>query len=124
MKPNFKQYLKRMVDSPVVSPEEIESVLGTPVVGVIPLLERRKSLKQTANSVVRRVNPDGRWRSRLLNNFPSPSPVHDAYGIILKQMIDPSAAMKRVFMVCGATATEGATTTAANIALSAAMSGI
>ena len=125
MKPSIKQYFQKMVDSSVVSPEEVESTLGVPILGIIPHIERRRIFKKIASGLTRRVNPDGRWRSRLLTNFPSPSPLHETYTSILKQMLDSGdKPSKRVFLIASSSASEGTTTTATNIGIAAAQAGI
>src|SRR5437762_4338227 len=70
----------------MVTPEEIEGALHLPVLAIIPHLERRRSNAPLDGSRVRRIDLEGRWRSRLLSYFSDNSPAAMAYHSLVNDL--------------------------------------
>jgi receptor protein-tyrosine kinase len=121
----FQGLVRRLFGAKVITPEEIEGVLKLPVLAVIPHLERRRSLAQSAGLIRRRLDLNGRWRSRLLINFPDHSPAAIAYDNLIHE-IRPVVQKDRrkVILVVSAVAGEGGSLTCANLAIAAGRQGL
>src|ERR1700693_2365688 len=91
---NWVQTLWRKVSGPgMVTPAEIEGSLHLPVLAIIPHLERRsrpptgsQGLNSSQGSIMRRIDLEGRWRSRLLIHFPDAVPAAQAYLSLVKEL--------------------------------------
>ncbi len=79
----------------VISPEEIEGALHLPVLAIIPHIERRKSDSPTQASRLRRIDLEGRWRSRLISNLPDKNPAVLAYQALGKDLHERSRAQRQ-----------------------------
>src|SRR5712664_1637214 len=93
---NWVQTLWEKVTGPgMVTPEEIEGSLHLPVVAIIPHLERRRGLVPAQGPMMRRVDLEGRWRSRLLIHFPENVPAAQAYLALVKELKARSSSQRQ-----------------------------
>lgn len=118
--------LWRSVSGPsVISPEEIEGALHLPVLAIIPHLERRRASPATNGSPVRRIDLEGRWRSRLLTNFSEKSPAAIAYQALIKDLLHRSRELRqKIWLFTSCVAGEGTSLSCMNLALAAQKKGI
>src|ERR1019366_8351276 len=104
----------------VVTPEEIEGVLHLPVLAIIPHIERRKGLLPTQGPIMRQVDLEGRWRSRLLIHYPENSSAALAYGALARELHAHSdSSRQKIWLVAGSVAGEGTSLTCMNLAIAA-----
>ena len=109
----------------VITPEEIEGALHLPVVGIIPHLERRKTPDRTPGPRMRRIDLEGRWRSRLLTHFPDKSPAAQAYLALVKDLHDRYRMRRqKVWLLASSVAGEGTSLSCMNLAIAAHKRGI
>lgn len=112
-------------DTSMVTPEEIEQYLQLPVLAAIPHIERRSSELSVNDPVVRKADPMGEARARLILNFPSQSPHAEVHHLLRNNLMkDVKPGDSRVYLFTSAVAAEGKSITAANFAIAAAQSGI
>src|SRR5258708_5155239 len=108
----------------MVTPEEIEAALHLPVLAIIPHLERRRSLLPKGTKT-RRIDLEGRWRSRLLTNFPEGAPAAQAYLSLAKELQDRSRMRRqKVWLFASSVAGEGTSLSCMNLAIVARRQGI
>src|SRR5882724_6604407 len=109
----------------VISPEEIEGILHLPVLGIIPHLERRRTNNAADVSRVRRIDLEGRWRSRLLTHFPEAAPAALAYQALIKDLHHRAREQrKKVWLLAAGVAGEGTSLSCMNLAIAAQKRGI
>jgi tyrosine-protein kinase Etk/Wzc len=112
-------------DTSMVTPEEIELYLQLPVLAAIPHIERRSLNVSVNEPVVRKADPMGEARSRLILNFPSQSPHAEVHHLLRNNLMkDVKPGDSRIYLFTSAVAAEGKSITAANFAVAAAQSGI
>jgi len=112
-------------DTSMVTPEEIEAYLQLPVLAAIPHIERRSVELSVNDPLVRKADPMGEARSRLILNFPSQSPHAEVHHLLRNNLMkDVKNGESRIFLFTSAVAAEGKSITAANFAVAAAQSGI
>jgi tyrosine-protein kinase Etk/Wzc len=112
-------------DTSMVTPEEIEQYLQLPVLAAIPHIERRSAELSVNDPVVRKADPMGEARSRLILNFPSQSPHAEVHHLLRNNLMkDVKPGDSRIYLFTSAVAAEGKSITAANFAVAAAQSGI
>src|SRR5882724_10920057 len=105
---SLRSLWRSMSGPSVISPEEIEGVLHLPVLAIIPHLERRKFIPATNGSHVRRIDLEGRWRSRLLTNFSEKSAAAVAYQALVKDLVHRSRETRqKVWLLTSGVAGEG-----------------
>jgi capsular exopolysaccharide synthesis family protein len=115
----------KMAGTRMVTPEEIEGALHLPVLAIIPHIERRKGLLPTQGPIMRRIDLEGRWRSRLLIHYPENSPAAATYASLVKELHALSRAQRqKVWLFAGSVSGEGASLTTMNLAISAQRLGI
>src|SRR5437016_1687496 len=85
----FKSLLVKVKGPSMVTPEEIEGALHLPVLAIIPHLERRGKAT-SPDTKPRRIDLDGRWRSKLLTHFPENSPAALAYQSLARELEERS----------------------------------
>ena len=78
--------MKRMPRTHMISPEEIEGALHLPVLAIIPHIERRRGLLPTQGPIMRQIDLEGRWRSRLLIHFPERSEAAVPYTALAREL--------------------------------------
>jgi Mrp family chromosome partitioning ATPase len=118
----IRRWWRRLMGQRVVTPEEIEGILRLPVLAVIPHMERRRiKVRTEQGSLRRRIDLDGRWRSRLLLEMPPDRSLAAAYETLLDQ-IQPTQTPsgRRAFLLASAVPGEGVSLSAANLAIVAA----
>jgi capsular exopolysaccharide synthesis family protein len=104
----------------MVTPEEIEGALHLPVLAIIPHIERRKGLMPTQGPIMRRIDLEGRWRSRLIIHFPKNIPAAATYAHLAKELRSRSQANRqKVWLFAGGVSGEGVSLTTMNLAISA-----
>jgi protein-tyrosine kinase len=109
----------------VIAPEEIEGALRLPVIAIIPHIERRRNENQSVGTRLRRIDLEGRWRSRLLMYFPEKARVAQAYEILIKDLLERSRLYRqKVWLLAGSVAGEGTSLTCMNLAITAERQGI
>jgi len=109
----------------MVTPEEIEGALHLPVLAVIPHIERRRGALPLQGPVVRRIDLEGRWRSRLLSHFPVNSAAEAPYAALAKDLQSRSRGMgQKVWLFAGSVAGEGTSLSCMNLAITAQRQGI
>ena len=109
----------------MVTPEEIEGALHLPVLAIIPHIERRKGLMPTQGPIMRRIDLEGRWRSRLLIHFPEKAPAAVTYADLAKELRSRSQANRqKVWLFAGSVAGEGTSLSVMNLAIVAQRLGI
>jgi len=109
----------------MVTPEEIEGALHLPVLAIIPHIERRKGLLPTQGPIMRRIDLEGRWRSRLLLHFPENAPAAVTYTSLVKELHARARAQRqKVWLFAGSVAGEGASLSTMNLAIAAQRLGI
>lgn len=109
----------------MLTPEEIEGALHLPVLAIIPHLERRRGLAPAQGSMMRRVDLEGRWRSRLLVHFPEESPAAQAYLSLVKELHDRSQNRRqKVWLFASSVSGEGTSLSCMNLAIVARRQGI
>jgi capsular exopolysaccharide synthesis family protein len=112
-------------DTSMVTPEEIETYLQLPVLAAIPHIERRNVDLSVNDPVVRKADPMGEARSRLILNFQSQSPHAEVHHLLRNNLMkDVKTGDSRIYLFTSAIAAEGKSITAANFAIAAAQSGI
>jgi capsular exopolysaccharide synthesis family protein len=117
--------LHRWTKTRVITPEEIEGVLRLPVLAIIPHLERRRSLAEAMGRSQRQLQLEGRWRSRLLVNFPMDSPAAAIYATLAEELRGANQKSgARVFGLASAVSAEGTSLTCANLAIAASRRGL
>lgn len=122
LKKRFRSLWRRFVDLKIVSPEEIEGALHLPVLAIIPHLERRSVSKPSTSKgpVHRKIDLEGRWRSKLLSHFSSDSSASSVYGTLADELLHYSRTQKRkVFLCVSSVAGEGTSLTCVNLAIAA-----
>lgn len=116
---------RTVTNARVIAPEEIEAALRLPIVAIIPHLERRNSLAPDSTSRKRQLNLEGRWRSRLLIQFPEKAPAALAYESLIKELLERSRARRqKVWLMVGSVAGEGTSLSCMNLAIAAARRGV
>lgn len=114
-----------MTGAHMVTPEEIEGALHLPVLAIIPHIERRKGLMPTQGPIMRRIDLEGRWRSRLLIHFPEKAPAAVTYADLAKELRSRSQANRqKVWLFAGSVAGEGTSLSVMNLAIVAQRLGI
>lgn len=109
----------------MVTPEEIEGALHLPVLGLIPHLERRRGTPTEAGTIVRRIDLEGRWRSRLLIHFAEDSAATHAYLSLVKELHNRSKTKRqKVWLLASSVAGEGTSLSCMNLAIVARRQGI
>src|SRR5207302_11357375 len=109
----------------VITTEAIEVALQLPVVAIMPLLERRRSPDPTPGPRLRRLDLEGRWRSRLLTHFPNQSPAAQAYDALVKDLHERSRIRRqKVWLLAASIAGEGTSLSCMNLAIAARQRGI
>jgi capsular exopolysaccharide synthesis family protein len=109
----------------MIAPEEIEGALHLPVLAIIPHIERRRGLLPTQGPIMRRIDLEGRWRSRLLIHFPENSPAALTYGALAKELQGRARAERRkLWLFAGSVAGEGTSLSIMNLAIAAQRQGI
>jgi Mrp family chromosome partitioning ATPase len=109
----------------MISPEEIESALHLPILTVIPHIERRRKNTEASSSVLRRINLEGRWRSRLLTNFPADAPAAAAYQLLVKDLRRRvQTHRQKAWLFLSSVAGEGTSLSCINLSIAAARAGI
>lgn len=109
----------------VISPEEIEGALHLPVLAIIPHIERRKSQEPVRGSQLRRIDLEGRWRSRLISNLPDKSPSVQAYQALIKDLHDRARTRRqKIWLFASGVAGEGTSLTCMNLAIAAQKQGV
>src|SRR5450631_1444741 len=104
----------------MVTPEEIEGALHLPVLGIIPHLERRRSFVPAQGPMMRRIDLEGRWRSRLLIHFPDDSTASQAYLSLVKELLQRSRGQRqKVWLLAGSVSGEGTSLSCMNLAIAA-----
>ena len=103
----------------MVTPEEIEGALHLPVLAIIPHLERRQASPLPSGSKPRRIDLDGRWRSKLLTHFPeSSAPAAQAYLSLAKELqIAIENQRQKVWLFASSVAGEGTSLSCMNLAI-------
>jgi len=116
---------ERVAGPNVITPEEIEGALHLPVVAIIPHLERRKISNPLSGPKMRRIDLEGRWRSRLLTYFPEKSQAAQAYLALIKDLHERSRLKRqKVWLFTSSVAGEGTSLTCMNLAIAAHKRGI
>ena len=111
--------------STVISPEEIEGALHLPVLAIIPHIERRKNETPAQASRLRRIDLEGRWRSRLISHFSDKDPAALAYQSLIKDLHERSRAHRqKVWLFASGVAGEGTSLSCMNLAIAAHKRGI
>ncbi len=120
------QSLWRSITGPsVISPEEIEGALHVPVLAIIPHIERRRTNTQAEPLRIRRIDLEGRWRSRLLANFSDKSPAAQAYQSLVDDLHQRSREHRqKVWLLAAGVAGEGTSLSCMNLAFAALQRGI
>ncbi len=109
----------------MVTPEEIEGSLHLPVLAIIPHLERRRGLVPAQGPMMRRIDLEGRWRSRLLIHFPENVPAAQAYLALVKELHARSRGQRqKVWLFAGSVSGEGTSLSCMNLAIVARRQGI
>jgi capsular exopolysaccharide synthesis family protein len=109
----------------MVTPEEIEGALHLPVLAIIPHIERRKGLLPTQGPIMRRIDLEGRWRSRLLIHFPENVAASATYSNLAKELYARSlSSRQKVWLFAGSVAGEGTSLTIMNLAIAAQRLGV
>ena len=113
-------------DTSMVTTEEIEAYLQLSVLATIPHIERREpNSKKMGGPSVRRRDPVGEARSRLICHFPPQSPFAEVYHILRNNLIKGSKSQQsQVYLFTSSVVAEGKSTTSANFAIAAAQAGI
>ncbi len=116
---------QKIAGQDVISPEEIEGALHLPVLAIIPHIERRKTQAPTQGSRLRRIDLEGRWRSRLISHFSDKDPVAFAYQSLVKDLHERSRAHRqKVWLMASGVAGEGTSLSCMNLAIAACQRGI
>jgi capsular exopolysaccharide synthesis family protein len=109
----------------IITPEEIEGALHLPVLAVIPHIERRKGLTVAQGPIMRRIDLEGRWRSRLLIHFPESAPACAPYTALARDLQSRSQTHRhKVWLFAGSVAGEGVSLSTMNLAIAAQRIGI
>jgi capsular exopolysaccharide synthesis family protein len=109
----------------MVTPEEIEGALHLPVLSIIPHIERRKGLMPTQGPIMRRIDLEGRWRSRLLIHFPEDTAASATYSNLAKDLRSRSKTNnQKLLLFAGSISGEGTSLTIMNLAIAAQRLGI
>src|SRR5579871_5321146 len=109
----------------MLTPEEIEGALHLPVLAIIPHLERRRNLVPPQGPIMRRIDLEGRWRSRLLIHFPEDAPAAQAYVSLVKELYARSRNQRqKVWLFAGSVSGEGTSLSCMNLAIVARRQGI
>ena len=120
-----RSLIKRMPGTRMITPEEIEGALHLPVLAIIPHIERRRGLLPTQGPIMRQIDLEGRWRSRLLIHFPPNVPAASTYTDLAKELRSRSQANRqKVWLFAGSVAGEGTSLTTMNLAIAAQRLGI
>ncbi len=120
-----KSLWERLTGPAMVTPEEIESALHLPVLAIIPHLERRQGSPAPPGTKARRIDLEGRWRSRLLTNFPESAPAAQAYMSLAKELQNHSRLKRqKVWLFASSVAGEGTSLSCMNLAIVAQRQGI
>jgi capsular exopolysaccharide synthesis family protein len=115
----------RVTGPGVISPEEIEGALHLPVLAIIPHIERRKTQAPTNGSRLRRIDLEGRWRSRLISNLSEKHPAVQAYQALVKDLHERARSRRqKVWLLASGVAGEGTSLTCMNLAIAAHLRGI
>ena len=116
---------EKVTGTRMVTPEEIEGALHLPVLAIIPHVERRQGLMPTHGPIMRRIDLEGRWRSRLLIHFPENSAAAVTYGNLAKELQSRARAHRqKVWLIAGSVAGEGTSLSTMNLAIAAQRLGI
>jgi capsular exopolysaccharide synthesis family protein len=108
----------KMAGPSMVTPEEIEGALHLPVLGIIPHLERRRSYTPAQGPKMRRIDLEGRWRSRLLIHFPEESSAAHAYSALVKELHTRARGQRqKVWLFAGSVSGEGTSLSCMNLAI-------
>src|SRR5258706_8165360 len=115
----------RVMGPSMITPEEIEGALHLPVLAIIPYLERRRGLGASHGPMIRRIDPEGRWGSRLLIHFPDEAAAAQAYVSLVKELHDRSRSRRqKVWLLAGSVSGEGTSLSCMNLAIVSKRQGI
>ena len=115
----------KMSGTRMITPEEIEGALHLPVLAIIPHIERRKGLAPAQGPIMRRIDLEGRWRSRLLIHFPETAPAAATYAALAKDLAARSRTdRQKVWLLAAGVAGEGTSLSAMNLAIAAQRQGV
>jgi protein-tyrosine kinase len=116
---------RKMSGHSVISPEEIEGALHLPVLAIIPHIERRRTTAHVELTRVRRIDLEGRWRSRLLTHFPEKSAPAMAYqSLVIELQHRAREQRQKVWLLAAGVAGEGTSLTCMNLAIAARKRGL
>jgi capsular exopolysaccharide synthesis family protein len=120
-----QSFMKRMRGTRMITPEEIEGALHLPVLAIIPHIERRRGLLPTQGPIMRQIDLEGRWRSRLLIHFPEQSPAAVAYAALARELqARAQGHRQKVWLFAGSVAGEGTSLSCMNLAIASQRLGI
>ncbi|MFA5976306.1 MAG: polysaccharide biosynthesis tyrosine autokinase [Elusimicrobiota bacterium] len=113
-------------DTSMVTPEEIEQFLQLPVLAAISHIERRQtSSNKPAGPVLRKPDPLGEMRSRLILHFPPQSSNAEVHHLLRNNLMkDVQSGHSQIYLFTSAINGEGKSITAANFAIAAAQAGL
>ncbi len=112
------------MDSSVGTIEEVESYLGTPVVGFVPQLEHDEAidlfkdvdgLATSGHQLERQI--------RLISHFAPPSTIAEAYRSLRTNLLFSQEGTHQVILITSSTVKEGKSTIAANLSIALAQQG-
>ncbi len=112
------------MDSSVGTIEEVESYLGTPVVGFVPQLEHDEAidlfkdvegLATSGHQLERQI--------RLISHFAPPSTIAESYRSLRTNLLFSQEGTHQVILITSSTVKEGKSTIAANLAIALAQQG-
>ncbi|MDX8382342.1 MAG: AAA family ATPase [Ghiorsea sp.] len=112
------------MDSSVGTIEEVESYLGTPVVGFVPQLEHDEAINLFKN--IEGLETSGHQlerQTRLISHFSPPSTIAEAYRSLRTNLLFSQAGQHKVILITSSTIKEGKSTIAANLAIVLAQQG-
>jgi len=112
------------MDSTVGTIEEVESYLGTPVVGFVPQLEHDEAVDLFKD--VEELETSGHQlerQIRLISHFSPPSTIAESYRSLRTNLLFSQTGHHKVILITSSTIKEGKSTIAANLAIVLAQQG-
>ncbi len=112
------------MDSSVGTIEEVESYLGTPVVGFVPQLSHDEAVDLFKDTEGLALSGHQLERQiRLVSHFSPPSTMAEAYRSLRTNLLFSQEGTHKVILITSSTIKEGKSTTAANLAVALAQQG-
>ncbi|HIP07643.1 MAG TPA: hypothetical protein EYG66_07260 [Mariprofundaceae bacterium] len=112
------------MDSSVGTIEEVESYLGTPVVGFVPQLEHDEAIDLFKGIDELEISGHQLERQiRLISHFSPPSTASEAYRSLRTNLLFSQTGDHKVILITSSTVKEGKSTIAANLAVVLAQQG-